>query len=178
MTRTSFDMDPYVVIKYNDELYRTRVIRHDLNPSFNDRFILFVRRSGGLSHTTGAVPGVESSTVILSVLDWEQVSKNKHVGTAVLNLESLIDAAPKPDPETGLYSPEAMRLHNFSEVDLEVGVSQSEKWEVKATPTISIKCAVALSWCYGWLSSRSWPYFIEQNMTLMPPCANAIGGQT
>ena len=148
MTRTSFDMDPYVVIKYNDELYRTRVIRHDPNPSFNDRFILFVRRSGRLSHATGAVPGVESSTVILSIQDWEQLSKNKHVGTAVLNLQPLIDATPKPDPETGLYSPEAMRLHNFSEVNLEVGVSQSDKWDVKATPTISIKYASSSLRCY------------------------------
>lgn len=142
-------MDPYIVIKYNNELFRTRVIRHDLNPSFNDRFILFVRRSGGLSHATGVVPGVESSTVILSILDWEQLSKNKHVGTAVLNIQPLIDAAPKPDPETWLYSPEAMRLHTFSEVDLEVGVSQSEKWEVKAKPTISIKCVLSLAVAVG-----------------------------
>jgi hypothetical protein len=151
-------MDPYVVIKYNDEQYRTRVIRHDPNPSFNDRFILFVRRSSGLSHATGAVPGVESSTIILSVLDWEQLSTHKHVGTAVLNIQPLIDAAPKPDPETGLYSPEAMRLHNFSEVDLEVGVSQSEKWEAKASPTISIKCVLLFLRGMIGLSLSSWRY--------------------
>lgn len=133
-------MDPFIVIKYNDELYRTKVIRHDLNPTFNDRFILFVRRSGTLSHSTASMPGVDSSTVILSVLDWEQMSKDKHVGNAIINLQTLIDAAPKPDPETGLYSVEAMRLHSFSEMQLEVGLTQKDKWEGKGpAPTVSIK---------------------------------------
>lgn len=133
-------MDPFIVIKHNNDVYRTRVIRHDLNPTFNDRFILFVRRSGNLSHSTASLPGAESSTVLLSLLDWEQLSKNKHIGNAVLNLQTLIDAAPKPDPETGLYSVEAMRLHNFSEMQLEVGLTQKEKWEGKGpAPTVSIK---------------------------------------
>lgn len=136
-------MDPFIVIKYNDELYRTKVIRHDLNPTFNDKFILYVRRSGQLSHGTGAIPGIESSTVLLSLLDWEQMSKNRQIGSAVLNLESLIDSAPKPDAETGLYSVEAMRLHNFSDVKLDLGLVQKDKWEGKPTPTISVRYVLA-----------------------------------
>ncbi|KAF8323255.1 hypothetical protein DL93DRAFT_2223196 [Clavulina sp. PMI_390] len=138
--RTGFDMDPFVVIKYGDEVYRTKVIRHDLNPTFNDRFILFVRRPGSLSQSTTSAPGSESTTVFLSVLDWEQVSKNKHIGSTTLNLQTLFDAAPKPDTETGLYSVEAMRLHGFSEIRLEISLSQKEKWEGKGpVPTVLIK---------------------------------------
>ncbi|KAK6597682.1 phosphatidylserine decarboxylase [Botrytis cinerea] len=39
MTRTSFDMDPFVVASLGKKTYRTRVIRHNLNPVFNEKMI-------------------------------------------------------------------------------------------------------------------------------------------
>jgi phosphatidylserine decarboxylase len=140
-------MDPFIVIKHNDAMYRTKVIRHDLNPTFNDKFILFVRRSTAsdstsLSHYTGSLPNADSSTVLLSLLDWEQLAKNRHIGSAILDLKAVFEDAPKPDEETGLYSAEAMRLQKFSEIKLDVGLESKQKWEGNgsSSPTILVRC--------------------------------------
>lgn len=124
-------MDPFVIIKYNGEVYRTKVVRHDLNPSFNDKFILYVRRQ--------ADGAAEPSTVSFDLQDWEQIGTNKGVGSAVLDLDKLIDAAPKPDPETGLYSVEAMRLHAFDEIKLDLDLKEKEKWEGKFASMLTIR---------------------------------------
>jgi phosphatidylserine decarboxylase len=134
-------MDPFVVIKYGESLYRTRVIRHDLNPMFNDKFILFVRRStpDSMSDSGSAVPF--EGTVSFSLLDWERMKKDNHVGNASLDVLPLIDLAPKPDPETGLYSEEAMRLHGFQELTLNLILDQKKKdhWEGQSSSGIVVR---------------------------------------
>jgi phosphatidylserine decarboxylase len=44
VTRTSFDMDPFVVVSFGKKVFRTRVIRHSLNPVWDEKLLFHVRR--------------------------------------------------------------------------------------------------------------------------------------
>lgn len=59
--RVSFDMDPFVVVSFGKKVFRTRVIRHSLNPTWDEKLLFHVRRH-------------ESTfTVQFAVLDWDKV---------------------------------------------------------------------------------------------------------
>lgn len=144
-------MDPFVAINFGSDIYRTRIIRHDLNPTWGDKFILQVRNDGILpgSRTSqyGSLRSVSSATsangpttVDFSVMDWGEVTHDGHVGYTSLDISKLVDAAPKPDPDTGLYSEEAMQSHAFVDSTLTVSLDHGEKkWDPKSSPTITIR---------------------------------------
>lgn len=91
LTRTSFDMDPFVVASLGKKTYRTRVIRHNLNPVFNEKMIFQVH-----GHE-------QSYSFGFTVIDRDKYSGNDFIASTNLPLKELIDKAPKADPETGLY---------------------------------------------------------------------------
>ncbi|GAB7350415.1 hypothetical protein MBLNU459_g1029t1 [Dothideomycetes sp. NU459] len=92
MTRTSFDMDPFVVSSLGKKTYRTRVIRHNLNPVFEERLVFQVLR-----HEV-------NYSLSFTVVDRDKLSGNDFVGTAYFPLHKAQEAQPEADPETGLYS--------------------------------------------------------------------------
>ncbi len=91
VTRTSFDMDPFVVASLGKKTYRTRVIRHHLNPVFDERMIFQVQRHE------------QAYSLSFSVVDRDKLSGNDFVGTTSLPAQEIISTAPEADPETGLY---------------------------------------------------------------------------
>ncbi|KAL1964177.1 hypothetical protein VTN77DRAFT_7265 [Rasamsonia byssochlamydoides] len=91
MTRTSFDMDPFVVTSLGRKTLRTRVIRHNLNPVFDEKMVFQV-----MKHE-------QTYTISFTVMDRDKLSGNDLVATADFPLQTLISAAPEADPETGLY---------------------------------------------------------------------------
>ncbi len=91
MTHTGFDMDPFAIISFGQKIFRTRVARHTLNPTWNEKLLFHVRR-----HET-------NFQTKFMIYDWDRMSSNDYVGGAQLSISDLLDAAPKPDPETGLY---------------------------------------------------------------------------
>ncbi|KAJ7111800.1 phosphatidylserine decarboxylase-domain-containing protein [Mycena epipterygia] len=86
MTRTSFDMDPFVVISFGKKVFRTRVIRHSLNPVWDEKLLFHVRR-----YEIGY-------QVRLTVLDWDKLSSNDYIGEVAFNVGELVAAAPQPLP--------------------------------------------------------------------------------
>jgi phosphatidylserine decarboxylase len=91
VTRTGFDMDPFVIVSFGKKTFRTHVIRHSLNPVFNERLIFQVMNP-------------EKHYVIsFSVYDRDKMSSNDFVAQAFLPMSDLINNASTPDPETGLY---------------------------------------------------------------------------
>ena len=102
VTRTSFDMDPFVVASLGRKTYRTRVIRHNLNPVFDEKMVFQVMRHE------------QQYSLNFSVVDRDKLSGNDFVGTATIPLTSVTSIAPEADPETGLYHlrepPESMAL--------------------------------------------------------------------
>ncbi|KAL9599585.1 MAG: hypothetical protein Q9219_003741 [cf. Caloplaca sp. 3 TL-2023] len=91
MTRTSFDMDPFVVASLGRKTFRTRVIRHNLNPVFEEKMVFQVMRHE------------QNYSMNFSVVDRDKLSGNDFVGTTNVALPDIISQAPDADPETGLY---------------------------------------------------------------------------
>lgn len=92
MTRTSFDMDPFVVTSLGKKTYRTRVIRHDLNPVFDEKLVFQVHR-----HET-------NYSMNFTVMDRDKFSGNDYIGMVNFPLEKAVSVAPEADPTTGLYT--------------------------------------------------------------------------
>lgn len=60
--RVTYDMDPFVVISFGKKVFRTRVIRHSLNPTWDEKMLFHVRRHEA------------NYTTQFTVLDWDKVS--------------------------------------------------------------------------------------------------------
>ncbi|KAF9280026.1 hypothetical protein BGZ68_007547 [Mortierella alpina] len=81
VTRTGFDMDPFVVISFGKYIFRTRVVRHNLNPVWAAKLMFRVHH------------GEESFKIKYSIHDWDKMSGNDHVGAAFMEINRLIQAA-------------------------------------------------------------------------------------
>lgn len=121
-------MDPFVVISFGKKVFRTRVIRHSRNPVRDEKLLFRVRRYETVFK------------VQLSVLDWDKLSSNDHIGDASFDVSELVANAPQPDPETGLYPATEESDHLMKEFKLSLGASEGESWGAKHSPTISLWC--------------------------------------
>ncbi|KAF9486943.1 C2-domain-containing protein [Pleurotus eryngii] len=119
MTRTGWDMDPFVVISFGKKVFRTRVIRHSLNPVGDEKLLFHVRR-----YETAL-------KVQLSILDWDKYSSNDHVG-------DLIEGAPQPDPNTGLYATIGAEGHPMKEYKLPLAPEKDVAREARHKPVITV----------------------------------------
>jgi phosphatidylserine decarboxylase len=91
VTRTSFDMDPFVVTSLGRKTLRTPVIRHNLNPVYHEKMVFQVMRHE------------QNYTISFTVMDRDKFSGNDFVASAGFALQNLVQSGPKADPETGLY---------------------------------------------------------------------------
>lgn len=91
LTRTSFDMDPFVIASLGKKTYRTRVIRHNLNPVYNEKMIFQVLRHE------------QSYSISFTVVDRDKLSGNDFICSTSVPLGDITNTAPTADPATGLY---------------------------------------------------------------------------
>lgn len=91
-TRTGFDMDPFVVASLGKKTYRTKVVRHNLNPVYNEKMIFNV-----LGHE-------QTYSFAFTVIDRDRYTGNDFIASTSLPVKELLDKAPKADPDTGLYA--------------------------------------------------------------------------
>ena len=84
-------MDPFVVASLGRKVLRTRVIRHNLNPVYNEKMVFQVK-----SHET-------NFTIGFSVVDWDKLSGNDFIASTNFPIQKMIAEAPEENPETGLY---------------------------------------------------------------------------
>jgi phosphatidylserine decarboxylase len=127
VTRTGWDMDPFVVISFGKKVFRTRVIRHSRNPSWDEKLLFHVRR-----YET-------SFNVQLSILDWDKLSSNDHIGDVSFNVKELLDSAPQPG-ENMLYNEESvLGDHPMKEFKMPLVVAKDAHGDSKPTPMISFR---------------------------------------
>ncbi|KAK0469409.1 phosphatidylserine decarboxylase-domain-containing protein [Desarmillaria tabescens] len=146
MTRTGWDMDPFVVISFGKKVFRTRVIRHSLSPVWDEKLLFHVRR-----YET-------AFKVQLTILDWDKLSSNDHIGDASFDLKELLDNAPQADEETGLY-PFTDEDQAMSDFKLPLTTGKDMPWESKHAPVISVR---AMYQPYAALRQRFWRQFLKQ----------------
>lgn len=96
VTRTGFDMDPFVVVSFGKKTFRTRWKRHTLNPVFNEKLLFPVHKNE------------QMFSINFTVMDKDRFSLNDFVAETHLNIGELLDTAPAPDIETGLYKQESL----------------------------------------------------------------------
>ncbi|OCF30786.1 phosphatidylserine decarboxylase [Kwoniella heveanensis BCC8398] len=145
--RVSFDMDPFVVISFGKKVFRTRVIRHSLNPTWDEKLLFHVRRH-------------ESTyTMQFAVLDWDKVSGNDMVGTCTLPLSELVADAPKPNAETGLYDKEVDGKHEMKEFTLPISTEKDMSWEARHSPKLTVRAKYEP---YDALRQRFWRQYLTQ----------------
>lgn len=154
MTRTGFDMDPFVVISFSKKVFRTRIIRHSLNPTWDEKLLFHVRR-----YET-------SFKVQMTVLDWDKLSSNDHVGDIWLDVGELVRDAPQPDPRTGLYTDvcgendaEGGEGREMKQFCLPLTTAKEMPWEAKHNPTISFRAKFQP---YAELRQRFWAQYLKQ----------------
>ncbi|KAI1432672.1 phosphatidylserine decarboxylase-domain-containing protein [Xylaria sp. CBS 124048] len=90
-TKTGFDMDPFVVASLGKKTFRTRVVRHNLNPVFNEKMLFQVQ-----NHE-------QSYSFAFTVIDRDKISGNDFIASTSFPLKDIIERGPQADPETGLY---------------------------------------------------------------------------
>lgn len=91
MTRTGFDVDPFVIISFGRSTFRTQSKRHTLNPTYNERVIFPV-----LKHE-------QAFSIGFTVMDKDKISTHDFVADGQFEIRPLLDLAPRPDPTTMLY---------------------------------------------------------------------------
>jgi phosphatidylserine decarboxylase len=126
VTRTGWDMDPFVVISFGKKVFRTRVIRHHRNPVWDEKLLFHVRR-----YET-------AFNINFAVLDWDKLSSNDHIGDVSVAVKELIENSPQPDPETGLY-PDRSDEHLMKAYDLPLQTEKDVKWDAKHNPKLTFK---------------------------------------
>ncbi|KAF3273329.1 hypothetical protein TWF970_009240 [Orbilia oligospora] len=108
MTRTSFDCDPFVVVSLGKKTYRTRVIRHCLDPKFDEKMVFQLLRHE------------QNYSLNFAVVDKDKFSGNDFVAQVDLPVQDVIATAPKSKGGNGLYE-----MPDFSTYDMSASVASS-----------------------------------------------------
>lgn len=114
-------MDPFVVTSLGRKTLRTRVIRHNLNPVFEEKMVFQLMKRE------------QSYQINFTVMDRDKLSGNDYVASADFPLHTLMLYAPTADPETGLYD-----IPDFAEtVSSEASSSRSRLKNLKPSNALA-----------------------------------------
>lgn len=128
MTRTGFDMDPFVIVSYGTSTFRTRAIRHNLNPTWNEKLFFHVRNSR------------ENYKIKFAVYDKDKFSGNDFVASQELSISDIIEKMPTPSEtpaqveSVGEEIDRSMGRHTIPLV-----LANAKKWQDSLRPTLTIR---------------------------------------
>lgn len=121
-------MDPFCVVSFGKKVFRTRVIRHSLDPVWNEKLLFHVHR-----YET-------NFRVNFTMLDWDKLSGNDNIGNVSFALPELMASVPKPDPDTMIY-PESVAAgeHDMTVYKLPIVTDKNAPWEFKHAPVLKFR---------------------------------------
>ncbi|KAI8982378.1 phosphatidylserine decarboxylase-domain-containing protein [Mycotypha africana] len=156
LSRTSFDMDPFVVVSYGTTTFRTTVIRHNLNPVWNEKLFFHIRHTETTFHLK------------FTIYDREKFSGNGRVAWCELPIQDIINKSSRDISLAEAVSDD----DNTIEKDMDLltfplQLDQPMKWKDKH-PTLTIR---AKFMPYQQIRKLFWAslaktYDIEQSGTL------------
>ncbi|KAK4698198.1 phosphatidylserine decarboxylase, partial [Phenoliferia sp. Uapishka_3] len=146
MLKTGFDMDPFTVVSFGKKVFRTRsalptftsslltdffplhrVVRHSLNPVWDEKLFFPVRRT-------------EANWIVaFNIYDWDKMSSNDHVGDVSVPLAELIGGKALQPDENGLYpatSEGRLVGDEFYDHELKVLVDDKDGVSDPSVPTV------------------------------------------
>ena len=91
VTRTGYDMDPFVIISFGKKTFRTKILRHNLNPIYNEKLIFQV-----LKHE-------ENYMLSFNVYDRDNWSSNDAIANGSTPIQQILQNAPTVNLETKLF---------------------------------------------------------------------------
>lgn len=97
-------MDPFVVVSLGKKVFRTRHIRHNLNPVYEEKMLFQVLRHE------------QNYSVSFTVIDKDKFSSNDFVAETTFPLQTLAENAPTADPQTGLYALSNNSMENIATI--------------------------------------------------------------
>lgn len=132
MAKTSFDMDPFVVISFGKKTFRTPHIRHNLNPVFNEKLMFPVLQHEMLY------------SINFAILDKDKFTLNDDVASVDFEVSDVLKSAPVPDPNTKLYDLEALGYKTPFARESSVS-SEASKPQVSTPNLAGVKGLMALN---------------------------------
>ncbi|KAI8997376.1 phosphatidylserine decarboxylase-domain-containing protein [Pilobolus umbonatus] len=127
MTRTGFDMDPFVIVSYGTSTFRTRAIRHNLNPVWNDKLFFHVKNSEA------------NYKVKFAVYDKDKFSNNDFVASQEITISDIIKKMPHKIPEEGSEPATEEIDENMGRHTIPLILAKSDKWKDSCNPTLTIR---------------------------------------
>ncbi|KAI9439613.1 C2 domain-containing protein [Lactarius indigo] len=124
MTRTGWDMDPFVEVVIGEEVKRTKVISHSRSPVWNEQLLFHVREQD------------LELPVQLTIIDKDKVTSNDPVGMAELNIATLVERVTKEDLNTRPHSAGLPTMHEFSLL-----LTKNPKRSYTCTPIITFRAS-------------------------------------
>ena len=118
-----------MVVSFGKKVFRTRVIRHSLNPVWDEKLLFHVRRYE------------KTFRIQFTILDWDKLSSNDHVGETSLDLKELLDTAPERDCVSGLYSyrDEDNETDQMKEFKFPLSMQKASLWDAGNPPVIKFR---------------------------------------
>lgn len=96
-------MDPFVIVSLGKKVYRTKHVRHCLNPVYEEKMVFQILRHE------------QNYKISFVVIDRDKLSGNDYVADTLFSLHEVIATQSFPDPQTGLYNlPEPWRSDSSS----------------------------------------------------------------
>jgi phosphatidylserine decarboxylase len=77
--------------------------------------------------------------VQLTVLDWDYLLSNHHVGDATFMVSELLADTSQMDPVTGLYDDDVDGKHPMKEFQLPLSTAKEAPWEAEHNPVITFR---------------------------------------
>jgi phosphatidylserine decarboxylase len=127
VARTSFDMDPFVVVSYGTSTFRTSAVRHSLNPEWNEKLFFHVRHNEANFHLK------------FTVYDREKFSGNDLVAWYQLPIQDIIQhAKDRPSQDCTDCDHDSIIEHEMDRYTFPLQMAHADKWK-NQRPTLTIR---------------------------------------
>ncbi|KAH9173700.1 C2 domain-containing protein [Lactarius sanguifluus] len=126
MTRTGFDMDPFVQVSIGERAQCTTVISHERNPVWDERLSFRVSK-----HDL-------SQAIRIAVFDRDKITRNDYVGGAEIPIATLVERAAKKGRHAELYPDD---LPTIDEFELPLSLSKKIGRVYETVPSIILRAS-------------------------------------